>query len=172
MQNSSSKQKQVISSGLLVMMMLQSLSLSGDQEFSVSNEDMVSIHADKAWEDIEPDTAQFAGHFNMRVRDMQLTAERATLHGNIDDPDRVVLNGSPARIKLSHTVRNRKETVQAEAQEIVYERESAMVRLTGGARLSEGDNVLFSNSIAYEIKTDRFRSEGDLGVQIKVPPQP
>ena len=108
----------------------------------------------------------------MRVRDMNLTAEHATLYGRIDDPDRVVLNGSPARINLTHVVRNRTETVRAEAQEIVYERESAVVRLTGDASLAEGGNVLYSHSIAYEIKTDRFRSEGKMGVQIRVPPQP
>ena len=40
--------------------------LSAEQAFRISSEDMVAIHADEAWEDIKPDIAHFAGHFDMR----------------------------------------------------------------------------------------------------------
>jgi len=157
---------------VLSILLLQPCALSSDQNFRISNEDMIAIHADTGWEDTEPDTVHFSGHFEMRVRDLRLTADRATLRGPLNDPERLELEGAPARIGLFQTVANRKEKVQAEARSIVYDRETDSMRLTGDARLSQGDNVLLSNNIEYDIASDRFRTEGRTGIQIKVPSQP
>jgi lipopolysaccharide export system protein LptA len=43
--------------------------------------------------------------------------------------------------------------------------------LNGAARLAQGDNVLVSDRIEYDISTDRFRTQGQTGVQIDVHPQ-
>jgi lipopolysaccharide transport protein LptA len=113
----------------------------------------------------------FAGHFEMRVGDMVLSADRATLYGQLNDPDRLVLEGSPARLSVSQTKSDGVETIQAEAQEMLYERESDLMLLIGAARLTQGDNVLISDRIEYDISADRFRTQGQTGVQIDVDPQ-
>jgi len=156
---------------VLLMLCLEATTLSAGQAFTISSEDMVAIHADEGWEDIEPDIAHFSGHFDMRVRDLQLTADRATLYGPVDNPDRLELSGSPARISLLHYLNDRPETVQAEAQSIIYERKASSMRLIGAARLAQGDNVLLSDNIEYDVKTDRFHTTGRAGVQIRVRPQ-
>jgi lipopolysaccharide transport protein LptA len=174
MRNSISKHNRLILPRFVVVVFLPlqwPCSLSGDQTFGISSEDMVSIHADQGWEDTEPDTLHFSGHFEMRVGDAQLTADRATVHGPLENPDWLVLQGSPARMSLFHTQNNRVQPIQAEAEEIAYEREAALMRLRGSARLAEGDNVLLSHDIEYDIKTDRFNTQGKTSVQINVHPK-
>jgi len=174
MRNFACKNKLITSTGLPAVALLlsfQTLTLGADQAFSISSEDMVAIHADEAWEDIEPDIAHFSGHFDMRVRDLQLTADRATLYGPIENPDRLELSGSPARLSLTHMLNDRPETINAEAQNIIYERKAASMSLTGAARLAQGDNMLVSDGIEYDVKTDRFHTTGRSGVQIRVHPQ-
>jgi len=137
------------------------------EEFKLTSEDMVAIHADTAWEDTEPDIVHFSGQFEMRIRDWRINADRAALYGKLDDPERLELYGSPARVHLSHTVGDRTESVEAEASEIVYERDFDLIQLKGNARLGQGENELFSDSIEYDIRTDRFRTQGETGVRIK-----
>lgn len=174
MRNSASKHNPVPLPRLLAVLpplLLLPFSLSGQQQFSITSEDMVALRADQAWEAIEPDTLHFAGHFEMRVGDIVLHADRATLYGQLNDPDRLVLEGSPARLSVSQTKNDGVKTIQAQAHEMRYERESNLMLLNGAARLTQGDSVLVSERIEYDISTDRFRTEGQTDVQIDVSPQ-
>jgi lipopolysaccharide transport protein LptA len=142
---------------------------SGDnQGFRLGREDVVSIRADKAWEDIAPDTVHFEGHFEMQVRDWLVLADRAILHGKLDDPDHFVLEGSPARLELSYTLGERTQVVRGEASKIVYDRNAAQISLSGDAHMGQGDTMLLSNEIDYDITTGRFRTQGETGMNIRV----
>ena len=134
----------------------------------IRSEDMVVVHADQAWEEPEPETLRFAGHFEMRVRDWVFNADSATLHGTLDNPRRVELRGSPARLDLSGPEPG--DVIRAQAQEIVYEREQGSVQLLGNAELEQGDNRLHSSRIDYDINSDRVRAAGVTGVQIRIRP--
>jgi lipopolysaccharide transport protein LptA len=152
-----------------ILLMVPQPCISGDgQGFRLGHEDVVSIGADTAWEDIEPDTVHFAGNFRMQVRDWLVLADRATLHGKLDDPDLLVLEGSPARMELSYTLGERQETVQGEAGKIVYDRKAAKIRLSGDARIGQDDKLLHSSEIDYDINTDRFRTHSATGINVRV----
>lgn len=152
----------------LLLMVPQPRASGDDQGFRFSQEDMVSIRADTGWEDIEPDIVHFEGHFEMRVRDWLVLADRATLYGKLDDPDHLVLEGSPASMQLTYTLGERTKIVQGQAQKITYDRESAQIRLSGDARIGEGDKILHSDEIDYDISTDRFRTQGATGINVRV----
>jgi len=152
---------------LALLVLLHPLALPGSSEFSLNREDMIAIRADQAWEDLEPDTVHFDGHFEMRIRDWRATAERALLYGKLDDPERLVLDGAPARFEASYLQGNRTEKVLAEAREIIYERKSRLIRLSGDAQILQGDSLLRSSAIEYDIGNGRFRTEGEADVQIK-----
>jgi len=139
-----------------------------DEGFQISSEDMIAIRADQAWEDSQPNTIHFEGNFEMRVHDWLVQADRAIVKGKLDDPVRLELAGSPARMELSHTVNGRTEKVLGEAEEIIYDRESELIYMNGTARLGQGENVLQSSSVEYDVKENRFRAAGDTGVQIQV----
>lgn len=141
---------------------------AAEPDFTIRSEDMVVVHADQAWEEAEPETLRFAGNFEMRVRDWVFRADSATLNGTLNDPRRVVLNGSPARIDLPAA--DPAGVIRGEAREIVYLRSSATVQLLGGAELEQGENLLQSNRIDYDIRSDRVRAAGVSGVQIRIRP--
>jgi len=144
------------------------VSASSEEKFKLSSEDMVTIRADQAWEDVEPDTMHFAGNFQMHIREWKFNADSASLFGRIDNPDRLELKGSPARINITHTQGKRTEEVQGEALEIVYDRSSDTITLGGGARLVQGENIMQSNAISYDLGTDRIHATGEGGVQINL----
>lgn len=138
------------------------------EPFQVTREDVVVIQAETAWEDVIPDTVNFSGGFEMRVRDWRLTADRATVRGPLQDPESVELEGSPARLHLVRGGASGPEAVEAEAERIIYQREPQRIRLDGAARLAQGGSVLRSSHVEYDPRTDRVQAAGVTGVQIDV----
>lgn len=141
----------------------------GDEPFRISREDLVTIRADTAWEDVVPDTVHFSGGFEMRVRNWRLVADKATVLGALEDPAVVQLQGAPARLDLSRGEDPEQPPVHAQAQRIVYRRDGRVVVLEGDAQLVQGENELRSGRIEYEPDTDRLRAGGASGVQISLP---
>jgi len=150
---------------LLAVMVLPGDALSqGDRVFET-----VSISADEAYEDTQPGILHFKGHFTMRSRDWQLESVQATVYGQPDRPDKVVLEGSPARFLINRNQDTRQNTVEATAPAVEYLRSTNMLKLTGGAVLKLGGEVIRSNVIEYNISTGRYRAAGADGVIIEVP---
>jgi len=141
---------------------------AAEPDFAIHSEHMLVVHADQAWEEAEGETLRFAGNFEMRVRDWLFQSDSAILNGTIDDPERVVLKGSPARIHLSGA--DPAGVIQGEAQEIVYQRDPGTVQLLGGAKLEQGENRLQSSQIDYDINSDRVRAAGRAAVQLRIRP--
>jgi len=132
--------------------------------------DMISISADEASEDEQPGILHFHGHFLMRSDDWNLTSDKATVYGNPDRPDRVVLEGSPARFVVKRTDGSQPDQIEAEALAVEYSRADNMLFLSSGATLKLGDEVIHSKHIEYNIGTNRYTAGGADGVQIEVPP--
>jgi len=131
--------------------------------------DTISIRADEASEDERPGILHFKGHFLMHSSEWQLTSSRATVYGRLDRPDQVNLEGSPARFLVTRAQGSDGETVEATASMLEYQRSVKMLKLTGNAVLKLGDEVIRSDSIEYDIDTDRYRASGADGVLIAVP---
>jgi lipopolysaccharide transport protein LptA len=132
--------------------------------------DMISISADAASEDAQPDILHFSGHFLMRSDDWNLTADEATVYGSPDQPDRVVLQGSPARFRVNQSGSARPGQIEAEAPVVAYSRADNLLLLSSGAILKLGDEVIRSRQIEYNISTNRYQAGGTDGVLIEVPP--
>jgi len=132
--------------------------------------EMISIAADEASEDEEPGILHFNGQFVMRSSDWHLTSEQATVYGSPDKPDRVLLEGSPARFLINRTDLTDQGQVEGTAPVVEYLRDVNLLLLSGGATLALGDEVIHSAQIAYDISTRRYQAGGTDGVQIEVPP--
>ncbi len=137
-------------------------------DFTITRENMVAIRADTAWEDIEPETIRFQGHFELRSGDMHLLAEQATVRGSLDDPASMHLQGAPARISLLQEGKETAAAISAEADSIDYQRDDGTVILSGNAQLRQAGNTMLSSRIVYDIERGRFRAEGDEGVQLNL----
>lgn len=131
----------------------------------------VSISADEASEDIQPGILHFDGHFRMQSVDWQLESAQATVYGQPDRPDKVYLEGLPARFMINRDKGDGQSKVEAAAPAVEYHRSTNMLRLSGGAMLKLDGEVIRSNVIEYDINTERYRAAGADGVTIEVPPK-
>lgn len=147
------------------------LSLVADNPLGLSSGDTVSIRADTAWEDRQPDVVHFDGNFLMKAADWSVAADSATLYGKLEDPNSILLHGSPARFLIIRHSEGRDQKISGTAPQIEYRREANVVRLVGGAVLHREDDVLESEEIEYDIDLNRYRAGGDEGVRIKVAPR-
>ena len=131
--------------------------------------EIISIRADEAIEDIQPDILHFKGHFRMQSRDWQLESGLATVYGPPDRPDKVDLKGSPARFLLNRHDEEDQDPIEAIAPLREYLRSTKMLTLSGGATIKLGEQVIRSKVIEYNIDTDRYRAGGADGVVIMIP---
>ncbi len=131
--------------------------------------DTISISADEAFEDERPGILHFKGHFRMQSTDWQLISTQATVYGSPNRPDRVYLEGSPARFLVSRTDSTGHGPVEATASVVEYLRSANILKLSGSAMLILDDEVIRSTNIEYNIDTNRYQAGGIEGVEIEVP---
>lgn len=130
----------------------------------------ISISADEAYEDTQPGILYFDGHFIMQSRDWRLESAQATVYGQPDKPEKVHLEGSPARFLIIRNQADGQSTVEATAPMVEYQRATNMLNLSGGAMLKLDGEVIRSERIEYNISTEHYRAAGADGVIIEVPP--
>ncbi len=131
--------------------------------------DTISISADEAREDEDSDILHFSGRFIMHSSDWRLTSRHATVYGRPDRPDKVHLEGVPAHFRINRTDSDGDEQVEAIAPVVDYVRSANLLKLSGGAVLKLGDEAIHSDTIEYNISTNRYRASGAGGVTIEVP---
>lgn len=134
--------------------------------------DTVIISAERA-ERINPDLIELSGHFELQADDWSLQADEARVHGPLQSPLRVVVSGTPARVsvRVGETAR----VVTASGQQIEYQRDTALVRVSGEAVLNDGERRLSGGYIDYDLSAGRLLARGEPGarprVQLRLPPQ-
>ena len=132
--------------------------------------DMISISADVAEEDERPGILHFKGNFLMQSNDWRLTSTQASVYGSPERPDRVRLEGSPARFHVRREDSPEPELVEAAAMVVEYVRDTGKLTLSGKATLVLDREIIQSTEIEYDIETRRYRAGGADGVLIVVPP--
>ena len=130
----------------------------------------INISADEAFEDIQPGIMHFKGNFLMQSRQWKLESAQATVFGQPDRLDKVLLGGSPARFFITRDDGDELSTVEAEAPAMEYLRSTNVLTLTGGAMLKLDGEVIRSKMIKYDTETNRYWAGGVDGVMIEVPP--
>lgn len=130
----------------------------------------ISISADEASEDSDSDTLRFSGHFLMQSGGWNLRSDEAVVSGPPGRPERVFLQGSPARFLIERSVDDQTQTIEATAPSIEYVRATNLLSLSGGASLQLNGEVIKSSAIEFDLSSDRYQSLGKGGVSIEVPP--
>jgi len=136
-----------------------------------SSGDTLTIRASEAWMDEQPDIMHFSGGFELRANDWYLSSDQATLYGNVDDPETVILTGAPAVILIDAVVLGHPSPVNGEARQITYQRNSNTIVMQGDASLSRDGHTLNGGEIRYNIGNDLLSAGGLGGVHIKVLPE-
>jgi lipopolysaccharide transport protein LptA len=135
-----------------------------------SSGDTLTIRSTDARMDEEPDIVHFGGGFELRANDWYLSSDQATLYGKLDDPETVVVTGSPAQILIDTVSGGQVSTINGEAERIVYQRSTNSIRLEGNASLSRDEHTMSGGEIEYDIDRDHLRAGGDGGVHILIMP--
>mgnify|MGYP001544639570 CR=1 FL=1 len=133
--------------------------------------DTINISADEAIEDEKPGVLHLRGNFMMQSESWHLTSSQATVYGSPTKPDRILLQGSPARFTFLPGDEVGADKIEASALEVEYQRQDNSLMLTGKARLLLGEETIYSSSIRYDSTANRYLAGGDNGVNIKLPPK-
>jgi lipopolysaccharide transport protein LptA len=138
-----------------------------------SSNDTVTVTAQSAWEDEEPNVIHLSGQFVLAAPDWSLAGETATVYGKLDDPDKVIVKGNPARISFLRAVKatdssdKPREHVDGSALVVEYFRATDKLKMRGAASLTRKDSTLVSEVIEYDVETDRYTAGGEGGINIQ-----
>lgn len=135
-----------------------------------TTDDTLTIRSNEAQMDEESDMIHFEGDFELRANDWYLSSEQATLYGKLDDPETVMVTGSPAVIGITAVFRGRASMLNGKAERIVYERNSNTIRMEGNASLTRDGHTLDGGEIEYDIDKDSLSAGGRGGIHIQVKP--
>jgi lipopolysaccharide transport protein LptA len=131
--------------------------------------DTIVVQADLAWEDPDEAVTFYRGSFALRTPDWSVEANEATIFGPLKKPDRILLNGGPARIWVNQPENSK--VVEGTAEQIEYLLSSESVMLSGAAELKDGENTISSESIHYDVAADSY-SAGQTGrVKVSIKPE-
>jgi len=145
--------------------------LASEERFSgFSTDDTLTIRSENARMDEEPDIVHFAGGFELRAADWYLSSDKATLYGKLDDPETVVLSGTPAVILLNALYEGEPTSINGEAEQITYQRNTNSIRLEGNATISRDQHTMRGNVVEYSIEDDHISAGGSEGIHITVLP--
>lgn len=142
-----------------------------------SSDDTVTITAERAWEADEADVIHFSGQFELRAPDWSLSGDSAEVHGKLDDPDKVVVEGNPATVSFLRNAEeneqpaNPEDRVDGSAFRVEYYRATDKLKMRGTASLKRKDSTLVSEVIEYDVDTDRYSAGGQGGINIQFNPE-
>ncbi len=148
-----------------------SLSAAENRLTGFASEDTLTIRSAEARMDESPGIIHFGGGFELRASDWSLSSDQASLYGKLDDPETVILSGSPAMILVRTVSGGQPAIINGKADQIIYERGSNSIRMQGNAYISRNENSLSGGRIEYDIDRDHLSAGGDGGVQIEVLPE-
>ena len=145
--------------------------LAGSLDFS--SDDTVTVTAEKAWEDDEPNVIHFSGKFELRGLDWLLSGDSAVVYGKLDNPDRVVVEGKPAKVAFLRNeedsdISTTEDRVDGTALFVEYFRASDKLKMRGTATLVRKDSTLASEVIEYDVEKDRYSAGGEGGIHVQL----
>jgi lipopolysaccharide transport protein LptA len=162
---------------ILAFYLLFHAGIAGSIDFS--SDDTVTVTATKAWEAEEADVIHFSGGVELRAPDWSLEGETATVYGKLDNPDKVIVEGNPAKISFlradeeagsSNDSEEPEERVDGAASIVEYFRATDKLKMRGSASLTRKDSTLVSEVIEYDVDTDRYSAGGEGGINIQFNP--
>lgn len=148
--------------------------IAGPLDFS--SDDTVTITAQRAWEGEEPDVIHFQGEFELHAPDWSMAGDTAVVYGKLDDPDKVIVEGSPATVSFLRDrddntgAADAEEQIDGEAAVVEYYRATDKLLMRGAARLVRKDSKLTSERIEYDVESDRYAAGGEGGINIEYIP--
>ena len=116
----------------------------------------------------DDDSIVMSGNVEITQGSLQVNAATATVERRGGDVQRIVLEGSPVRIRQEN---DRGEVVDAQAARVTYAPDDEIMLLAGGARVAQARGDLQAETIRYNLDTGSIDSGGD-GNRVQMTIQP
>ncbi len=140
----------------------------------LADEGTIVVSADEAWEDAGQDILHFRGHFEIRTPRWRLSAHEATIYGNLDNPQRIVADGMadglPVQFFFLGSDLDNVTGTAGEGQHLEYVQATALLTLSGKAKLISGTRTMRSSTIQYDLEKQQLQAGGEEGVHVTVEP--
>lgn len=109
------------------------------------------------------------GSVTIRQGSLEVDADRAEIHRKAGEIDRIVLTGSPARLRQ---ISDQGEPMDASAAQVVYTLSSEVMVLTGNVVINQPRGNLRGETVKYDITSGRLDGGGDgQRVQMRILPK-
>jgi lipopolysaccharide export system protein LptA len=116
----------------------------------------------------DDDSIVLSGNVEITQGSLVVNAATATVERRGGDLQRIVLEGSPVRIRQQN---ERGEVVDAQAARVTYAPDDEIMLLDGGARVAQERGDLQAETIRYNLDTGTIDSGGD-GNRVQMTIQP
>ena len=129
----------------------------------------LSIEADRKHTDYKGGEATYEGRVIIRQGQLQLTADKATIHLRDGQFDRAILEGRPA------TYQDRDDAgqpIRGEAHRMDYQALDEIITLSGQARVERAGDALASERIVYRLKSEVVDAGAGGGDRVRMTLQP
>lgn len=137
----------------------------------LSEQSVILVSADEAWEDTDQNAFHFRGNFRIHTPGWTITADVVTIFGALEEPQRLVADGSPVHIVYTRSESGKSYVTDGQGQHLEYVTEQNLLTLTGNAKLSTEGRVMQSSEIQYDLDRQRLDATGPEGVQITIEPR-
>ena len=98
------------------------------------------------------------------------------VYGKLDDPDKVLIEGSPAKVSFLRKKEGNSDPASSNAKVdggalfVEYFRATDKLVMRGAASLARKESTLNSEIIEYNIDTDRYAASGEGRVNVQLNP--
>ena len=129
-----------------------------------ADQNSIVIEGDSAVFDQISNTITYAGSVQAIQGDLVISGDKLVMALIEKGADNIRTTGAPARLTLQQSQDGDAQATQtilrASAETIVFAPGSKQLELTGNATLQQGDNIIRSEQILYDVSARQIRAEG------------
>ncbi|KAB2926893.1 MAG: lipopolysaccharide transport periplasmic protein LptA [Candidatus Contendobacter sp.] len=132
----------------------------------------IHLEANRGQLDQKTGVSVYEGNVIITQGSMRLTADTVTIHVKDNNFQRMEATGAPVNLRYRPTAD--KPEIQGASQRVEYDVAGAKVIMSGGAKLTQGQDTFTGERVEYDLKGDvvRARGAGDNGrIQFTIQPQ-
>lgn len=118
----------------------------------------IQLEASRGQIDQKTGVSIYEGNVVINQGSMRLTADTATIHIKNGGFQRMEATGKPVTLRYRPTAD--KPEIQGTSPRVEYDVVSAKVIMSGGARLTQGQDVFTGDRVEYDLKDDVVRARG------------
>jgi len=118
----------------------------------------IQLEASRGQIDQKTGVSVYKGNVVISQGSMRLTADTATIHIKEGGFQRMEATGKPVTLRYRPTAN--KPEIQGVSPRVEYNVVSAKVIMSGGARLTQGQDVFTGDRVEYDLKNDVVRARG------------